>query len=68
MRGGSLAGQRLIAAVAAGGLLLNYPILSLVDRPAMVFGIPLLYAYLFVVWAALIGLVAWVVERGTHGR
>jgi hypothetical protein len=33
-----------------------------------VFGIPLLYAYLFGAWAILIGLIAWVVERSDPDR
>jgi hypothetical protein len=56
---------RLAAAGAFGLLLLNYPLLSLVDRPVRVLGVPLLWAYLFVLWAALIALIAFVV-RGTE--
>ena len=55
---------RLTATGAFGLLLLNYPLLSLFDRPVRVFGVPLLWAYLFVLWAALIALIAYVV-RGT---
>lgn len=55
-------GQRLIALCALGCLLFNYPILALFNRAATVLGIPILYAYIFVVWAALIALMAWVVE------
>lgn len=57
-------GQRLIALACLGGLLLNYPLLSLFNTPGSLWGIPTLYAYLFVVWALLIGLLAVVVERG----
>ena len=49
-----LAGQRLVAVFLAGMLLLNYPILSLFDRPASLFGLPLLHVYLFSVWLGLI--------------
>ena len=49
---------RLTAAGAAGLLLLNYPLVSLFDRTTRVFGVPLLWAYLFTVWAALIGVLA----------
>src|SRR5690606_41513020 len=58
-----LAGQRLVAVFLAGMLLLNYPILSLFDRPASLFGLPLLHVYLFSVWLGLIVAVAWIVER-----
>ncbi len=61
-----LAGQRLVAVFIAGLVLLNYPILSLFDRPQTVFGLPLLHAYLFAVWVALILIVAWIVERGAR--
>jgi hypothetical protein len=56
-------GQWLIAIFAMGAILLNYPILSLFTRSAELGGIPLLYAYVFVVWALLIGLMTFVVER-----
>ena len=56
--------QRLIALACLGGLLLNYPLLSIFNSPRTIWGVPLLYAYLFVVWALLIGLLAVVVERG----
>lgn len=56
-------GQRLIALACLGGLLLNYPLLSLFNSDRTLLGVPLLYAYLFAVWALLIGLLAAVVER-----
>ena len=48
-----LAGQRLVAVFIAGLVLLNYPILSLFDRPQTVFGLPLFPAALFALWALL---------------
>lgn len=61
-----LAGQRLVAMFIAGVLLLNYPLLSLFDRPLSLFGLPLLHVYLFLVWGGLIFLVGWIVERGAR--
>ena len=58
-----LTAQRLLALFALGWLLLNFPLLGLWDRDVRVAGIPLLPAALFVGWAVLIGLLAWVVER-----
>ena len=55
--------QRLVALFLLGWLLFSYPLLALFNGGGTVFGIPLLYAYLFGVWAALIGLMAAVVER-----
>ena len=63
MAGPGRKGQRLAALFALGVSLFNYPLVAVFDRPAMVLGIPLLYAYLFVAWAALIGLAAWAVRR-----
>ncbi|HEY5308463.1 MAG TPA: hypothetical protein VIK97_08145 [Casimicrobiaceae bacterium] len=56
-------GPRLVAVFLLGLLLFNYPLLALFNRPATFFGIPLLYAYIFVAWAVLVGLLALVVER-----
>jgi hypothetical protein len=56
-------GPLLIAVFAAGVILLDFPILFLFTRPVSVAGIPLLYAYVFVVWTALIGLMAYAIER-----
>ena len=53
---------RLAAAAALGFLLLNYPLLSLFDSRARVLGVPLMWAYLFTVWALLIILVALIVR------
>ena len=60
----SIKGQRLAALFLLGFLLLNYPLLNLFAGTVRVLGIPLLYAYVFAVWALLIGLMVWVVEKG----
>lgn len=61
-----LAGQRLVVVFLAGVVLFNYPVLMLFDRPELAFGFPLLYVFVFVMWAALIALIAWIAERGTR--
>ena len=58
----SIKGQRLVALFLLGFLLLNYPLLNLFAGPTQVFGIPVLYTYVFAVWALLIGLMALVIE------
>jgi hypothetical protein len=58
----SLRNQRLSALFAAGWLLLNFPLLTLWDRGISVAGIPLMPAALFIGWALLIGLAAWIAE------
>jgi hypothetical protein len=59
----SVKGQRLVALFLLGLLLLNYPLLNLFANANRILGIPLLYAYVFAVWALLIGLMTLVVER-----
>jgi hypothetical protein len=61
----SLKGQRLVALFLLGCLLLNYPLASLFAGTAHVLGVPLLYIYVFVAWALVIGLMALVVERSS---
>ncbi len=56
--------QRLIALCMLGLLLFNYPILALFNVPETVFGIPVLYAYIFAAWSLLTAGMAFVVETG----
>ena len=55
--------QRLVALFAGGWLLLNFPLLALWDRDAVLLGVPLFPAALFIVWAVLIALLGWIVEH-----
>ncbi len=55
-------GQRFVALCMLGLLMFNYPILALFNGPGTLFGVPVLYAYIFVAWAALIALMAFVAE------
>ena len=55
--------QQLVGLFLLGCLLFNYPLITLFDRPVLVLGVPLLYAYLFGAWALIIALVAAIVER-----
>ena len=57
-----LRSERLVGLFAAGWLGLNFPLLTLWDHDVFVAGWPLLPTALFVGWAALIGLAAWVSE------
>ena len=56
-------GPRFVALCMLGMLLFNYPVLALFNVPGTLFGVPLLYAYLFVAWTALIALMAVVANR-----
>ena len=56
-------GQRMIALCMLGLVLFNFPILALFNVPGDFFGVPVLYAYIFAAWAALIALMALVAEK-----
>ena len=55
--------QLLIALWGAGMILFNFPMLIVFGRDVTVLGLPLLPMAIFLIWAALIGVLAWVVER-----
>ena len=55
--------ELLIALFLLGALLFAPPLLTIFNTATRILGIPALYFYLFVVWAALIALVALAVER-----
>ena len=59
----TLTGQRLAALCLLGWLLFNYPLLALFNDAGTWFGVPQLYAYLFVVWILFIGLLALIAEN-----
>jgi hypothetical protein len=52
-----------VALCLLGFLLFNYPLLAVFNAPATVFGVPVLYAYVFAAWGALIALMALAIER-----
>jgi len=62
---GKLIGQRLVLVFLLSMVLLNDPVMSLFDKGKVLAGMPLIYLYLMVVWAGLIGLIGWTVGRGT---
>jgi hypothetical protein len=59
----TLKGQRLVALFLLGCLLFNYPLLSLFASDMRLWGIPLVYVYLFTAWTVLIGAMALIIER-----
>lgn len=56
-------GQRLIGVFLLGIVLFNFPILALFNVVNTVFGVPVLYAYLFLAWALLILLMYLAIEH-----
>lgn len=61
--------DRLVVLTMVGLVLFNPPLLGLFGQSERtLFGWPLLYVYVFAVWAALIAAVAWTVERRGRRR
>ena len=56
-------GERLVGLFLLGCALFNFPLLALFNVRTTLFGVPLLYAYLFSAWSLLIVLAALVMER-----
>ena len=54
--------QHFLALCMFGALLFNYPILALFNVPATFFGVPALYAYVFIAWAGVIAAMAYLAE------
>ena len=54
--------QRLVAVFLCGVLLLYSPVISLFDQARLLFGVPVLYLYVFAVWVVLIAVMAWITE------
>lgn len=63
MDGYDARGQRLVAVCLLGILLFNYPMLAVFNVSGTLFGVPMLYAYIFLAWAGLIALMALIIER-----
>ena len=55
--------ELLVTLFALGVVALTWPLLTVVNRPRLVAGIPLLPLYLFAVWAAIIVVLAWLARR-----
>jgi acetyl-CoA carboxylase carboxyltransferase component len=56
-------GQRFVAVFLVGCAAFNFPLLYLFNTRGTLFGVPLLYAYIFIAWAMLIVLLMLVAER-----
>ncbi|MFM6983615.1 MAG: hypothetical protein ACKOXF_05750 [Chitinophagaceae bacterium] len=46
--------QKLLALAITAAVLFNIPIMETVNKPVLLFGIPLLYLYIFVVWVVFV--------------
>jgi hypothetical protein len=62
-------GDRFVALLLLGALAFSPPLLSIFSVPRILFGIPILYLYLFAAWGGLILLLARISRRAaTPGR
>jgi hypothetical protein len=43
--------------------LLVWPLLTIANRPQLVWGVPVLVLYLFTVWVAIVAVLAWTARR-----
>jgi hypothetical protein len=59
--------EKLTLLFVVGVLLLNYPVLAIFNRSVAFGGVPVLYLYLFVVWALGIGVVCLLARRRWEG-
>lgn len=57
--------ERLIVLLIIGFIFLNYPLLSLFSKVRLMFGIPVLYLYIFTVWTIFIVCMAVILEKKT---
>jgi hypothetical protein len=58
--------KRLVGLFLLGCVLFNYPLLSLFNLQTLIFGVPLLFFYIFTGWTLLILLAA--IATKTRGR
>ena len=63
-------GERLVAIFCLGAVLFSPLVIGIFDRGAgvRIFGLPVLYFYLFAGWALLIALLASVIERSANAK
>jgi len=64
MTGDKEKARRLCALFLLGSILFGYPVISLFSQSAFIFGIPLLYFYVFSTWVVLILLIAGATRSG----
>jgi len=63
MKRSGISSERIVGLLILGILMFSPPFILIFDKPVLVAGIPLLFLYLFLAWAALIALMMLVVER-----
>lgn len=53
----------LVALFALGVVLLSWPLLTIVNHPRAVLGVPVLVLYLFAVWGGIVAVLFWLTHR-----
>lgn len=67
----SLVAQKLVALFLMGVVLLTFPVIGLFsggEDSSLIAGVPSLFIWIYGVWAVLIGLAAWLIERSRDSR
>ena len=59
-------GQRLLFLAGLFGILLNFPLLAVVDHDGRVGGVPVLYLYILLMWILLVALTGWLVRKSLN--
>lgn len=57
-----------ISLFLAALLLFNFPLIGLFSKDHLLWGLPLLYVYLFFAWACLIAITAWISRRQSYPK
>ncbi len=57
------AAELVVACFVLFGACLVWPLLAIANRPVLVLGVPALVLYLFVVWAAMVGVLVALARR-----
>jgi hypothetical protein len=55
--------ERLVVLLIIGVIALNYPLIFLFSKVRLLFGIPILYLYIFTIWSMLIVCIALILEK-----
>jgi hypothetical protein len=56
-------GHRLLFVAVLFTVLLTFPLLTIVDRPLRLAGIPVLYLYVLLLWLLVVVLTRWLVKK-----
>jgi hypothetical protein len=59
-------GERLISLLIVGTILLNFPLLSIFSSKSLLWGFPVLFLYLFIIWGLIIGALVLVLRNGAQ--